>query len=168
MSAETVYVTVYRSMDATAEEDCRTIVDLLTAAAIPSNLLDDASPDVPEGTWEVQVRTADAARAEEIVAANPLPDEAQDFDPSHDLDVVSIYHSEGSPLGEMEANAIKSVLESNGLMAMVNGDSVLPNMPFDVMVARDQADHARELLAEAQAAGPAAAEEASQSDMPSE
>ena len=163
MSAETSYVTVYRSMDATAEDDCRTIIDLLTAAGIPSNLLDDTSPDVPEGTWEVQVRNEDLTRAEEIIAANPLPDEVQHFDPSHDLDVVSIYHSEGSPLGEMEANSIKSVLESNGVMAMITGDSVLPNLAFDVMVARDQADRAKELILEAQAAGPAAAEEASES-----
>jgi hypothetical protein len=127
-----------------------------------ANLLDDSSPGVSGGTWEVQVHASDAARAEQIVAANPLPGDVKYVDPSHELDVVSIYHSEGSPLGEMEANSIKSVLEANGIMAVIIGDSVLPNMPFDVLVARDQVARANELLLEAQAAGPAAAEEAEQ------
>jgi hypothetical protein len=42
----------------------------------------------------------------------------------------------------------------------VVGNSVLPTMSFEVRVARDQVARAREVVKEAQAAGPAAAEEA--------
>ena len=48
-------VTVYRSMDATAKEDCDAIVDLLSAAGFSPVVLDDKAPGVPEGTYEVRV-----------------------------------------------------------------------------------------------------------------
>jgi hypothetical protein len=39
------------------------------------------------------------------------------------------------------------------------GDSVLPNFPFEVKVAREQAARASKLIEDAESAGPAAAEE---------
>jgi hypothetical protein len=60
----------------------------------------------------------------------------------------------------MEALGIKNLLESNGIAAVLVGDSVLPNFPFEVRVARDQVDQARVLIADAKLIGPAAAEEA--------
>ena len=55
---------------------------------------------------------------------------------------------------------MKNLLESNGIAAVLVGDSVLPNFPFEVRVAHDQVERARLLIADAEAGGPAAAEEA--------
>jgi hypothetical protein len=150
-------IAVYRSMDADAKEDAECIVELLTDAGIQAVLLDDSAPGVPEGVFEVRVPAADSARAEELIAENPLPDEdGKEADPSSDFDLETIVGA----TGEMEALGIKNLLESNGIAAVLVGDSVLPNFPFEVRVARDQVDQARVLIADAKLIGPAAAEEA--------
>src|SRR5882762_2810916 len=135
-------VTVYRSMDATAKEDCETIVEILNDRNISAIMLDDSAPGVPEGTFEVQVPAADAARAEAIIAENPLPDEVEEVDDSEDLDLETIFHSNGT-MAEVEAVAVKNVLEANGIASVLFGDSVLPNLGFEVKVARDQVENAR-------------------------
>jgi len=150
-------VTVYRSMDATAKEDCETIVEILNDRNISAVMLDDNAPGVPEGTFEVQVPAADAARAEAIIAENPLPDEVEEVDDSEELDLETIFRSDDAA-AEVEAIAIKSLLEANGIAAVLVGDSVLPNFGFEVKVARDQVENARKLIAQAEADGPAAAE----------
>jgi hypothetical protein len=152
-------VTVYRSMDATAKEDCETIVDLLAAERITGIIRDDAAPGVPEGAFEVQVRAEDAARAQRIVDENPLPDEVEQVDDSPGLDLETVFEAVGTT-AQLEAMELKTVLDANGIAAVMVGDSVLPYLPFGLKVARDQAERARELIAEAQALGPVAAEEA--------
>jgi hypothetical protein len=149
-------VTVYRSMDATAKDDCDTILDILRAQGIAAVMLDDSAPGVPEGTFEVRVPAADAAQAEALVAENPLPDEVEEVDNSDNLNLETIYHAEGSgPIAELEAMGIKNLLESNGIAAVLVGDSVLPNFPFEVRVAQDEAQLARQVIATAQTTGPA-------------
>jgi hypothetical protein len=149
-------VTVYRSMDADAAEDAECIVELLTDAGIQAVFLDDSAPGVVEGAFEVRVPAADAARAEELIAENPPSEEAEELDPSHEFDLKTI----ASAASEMEAMGIKNLLDSSGIQAVLVGDSVLPNFPFEVRVARDQVDRARQLIADAETEGPAAAEEA--------
>ena len=155
MSNELDLITVYRSMDADAKEDAECIVELLTDAGIQATLLDDSAPGVPEGVFEVQVPAANSARAEELIAENPMPEEAEEVDPSSDLDLETI----ASATSEMEAQSIKNLLDSNGIAAVLVGDSVLPNFPFEVRVAHDQAARARVLIVDAEKTGPAAAEE---------
>jgi regulator of protease activity HflC (stomatin/prohibitin superfamily) len=155
-------VTVYRSMDPEAQEDCETIATLLTAEGLSPVILDDTAPGVPEGVYEVCVPPNEAAKAEEVIASNPLPDEVEEVDEASELDLEPIYHSEGNPTAEVEAIGIKNVLEANGIAAVIVGDSVLPNLAFEVRVAREQVERAQSLLAEARAAGPAAADEAEQ------
>src|SRR5581483_196179 len=75
MNGQPDMVTVYRSMDASAEADCEIVMDLLATEGIEAVMLDDDSPGVPEGAYEVQVRAKDVSRAEGIIAANPLPDD---------------------------------------------------------------------------------------------
>lgn len=150
-------VTVYRSMDATAKEDCETIVEILNDRNISAITLDDSAPGVPEGAFEVRVPAADSARAEAIIDENPLPDEVEEVDDSEDLDLETIFQSNGT-MAEVEATGIKNVLEANGVAAVLVGDSVLPNLGFEVKVARDQVENARKLIAQAEADGPAAAE----------
>jgi len=142
-------------MDAEAKEDAESIVELLADEGIEAILLDDSAPGVPEGVFEVQVPAPDVARAEELIAENPLPDEAEDVDPSSDLDLETV----ASATSEMEAMSIKNMLESNEIATVLVGDSVLPNLAFEVRVAHDQAERARLLIAEAERIGPAAAEE---------
>jgi len=141
-------VTVYRSMDPGAEEECREVLATLSHAHIHAVLLSDKDPGVPAGVWEVQVPVGDSARADRIVAAHPpSPDEV---DPSHDLDLVPIYES-GTPItGKIELMGIKALLESNGIAAVTNSDSVQPELPFSLAVARDQVEEAKRLIAEAQ------------------
>lgn len=80
-------------------------------------------------------------------------------DPSESLDLVTIFSSMGIE-AEMEAVGIQSVLEAAGIEAVLVGSSSLPNLPFTVQVASVHAEEAVRVLAEAQSAGPAAAEEA--------
>jgi hypothetical protein len=152
-------VTVYRSMETSAKEDCETIAELLESAGLTPVLLDDDAPGVPEGAYEVRVPAAQAKRGDELVKSNPLPDEMEDVDPSEELDLETIYQS-GGAAGEVEAMGIKNVLEANGIAAVIVGDSVLPNLGFEVRVAHELVERAKELLKEAQSAGPAAAEAA--------
>jgi len=160
MSASSDLVTVYRSMDATAKEDCESIIEMLREEGISAVMLDDSAWGVPEGTYEVRVPAREAARAEKLIDENPLPDEVEEVDDSADLDLETIFHIEGSSLtGELQAMSIKNLLESNGIAAVLVGDSVLPNFPFEVKVAREQAERARKLIEDLESAGPAAAEE---------
>ena len=154
-------VTVYRSMDVTAEDDCNTIADLLTAEGLSPVILDDSAPGVPEGTYEVQVPADQQQQAETIIAENPLPDDVEEVDESHYLDLSEpIFHSEGSTTAEFESTAIKNLLEANGIAAVVVGDSVLPNFPFEVRVAEENVDRARQLIEDYVKGGPEAAEQA--------
>ena len=160
MSASADLVTVYRSMDATAKEDCDTLVDILEEAGIAAVMVDDEAPGVIEGTFEVRVPARDAARAEKLIADNPLPDEVEEVDDSSNLDLETVFHVEGSgALAEMQAMNIKNLLESNGISAVLVGDSVLPNLPFAIKVARSQAGAARRLIADAEESGPIGADE---------
>jgi hypothetical protein len=143
-------------MDADAKGNCEEIIDLLEDAGLEAALWDDSAPGVPEGVFEVRVPAADAARAEELIAEDPPEDEVKAADSSSQLDLETI----ASAASEMEATGMTKFLESNGIAAVLVGDSVLPNLAFDVRVARDQADRARRLIVEAEKTGPAAAEEA--------
>jgi hypothetical protein len=155
VSKEQDLITVYRSMDPDAKEDAEVVLELLTDEGIPATLLDDSAPGVPEGVFEVQVPASDSARAEELIAENPLPDDVEEVDPSSDLDLETI----ASSATELEAMSIKNLLDSNNIATVLVGDSVLPNFAFEVRVARDQAQRARTLIADAEKIGPASAEE---------
>lgn len=147
-------------MDTDAKDDAKSVLELLTDEGIQAVLLDDSAPGVPEGVFEVQVPPADSARAEQLIAENALPDEVEKVDASRDLDTETIFQAVASPTAELEAMGIKTLLESHGIATVSVGDSVLPNLAFEIRVARDQVDRARELIAQAQTEGPAAADEA--------
>ena len=80
-------------------------------------------------------------------------------DPSHDLDMVPFF-SESGALAEMEALSIQAILDANGIPHTLSGNSTLPVTEFVVSVPRSRLEEARRVVAEAQAAGPEAAEEA--------
>ena len=60
---------------------------------------------------------------------------------------------------EMEALAIKGVLDSNGVPAMIVGPSLLPNLEFQVQVPEHLLTQARQLIREARQGGRRAADE---------
>jgi hypothetical protein len=137
-------------MDANAKTDCETLAALLTQHQIAAVILDDDAPGVPEGTFEVLVPRADAAKADKLIARNPLPDvdEVDDVDPSSSLDLETVFRGEGG--GELEALTVKGLLESNGIATVLTGDAVLPNLSFELKVPSAQADIARQIIAAAE------------------
>ena len=161
MPDESDLVTVFRSLDLSAEPDAISIRDLLVSEGISAVLLDDSAPGVVEGTYEVRVPAQDSARAEDIVAEHSIEDESGDLDESPGLDLETVFNAQG-PSAEMEAMSIRSVLEASGIAAVLVGSSYLPNLSFRVSVAKDLAEKALQIIAEAKLAGPAAAEEAEQ------
>src|SRR5262249_28647734 len=97
------------------------------------------------------------------MAQDPENDEERQdeeyLDPSHTLDMVSLYVSQGVD-AEMEADVIHGILESNGVPSIVMRATGVPVFGFEVQVPRAQLEEAKRLIAEAEAAGPEAAAEA--------
>ena len=152
MNARADFVTVYRSMDTGAEEETAAVREFLASQGIAAEIADDSAPGVPEGTFEVRVPPADAKRAEQLIAEN-FADENIPGDTSANLDLETVFHSEGGTTSEFEAMSVKNLLEYNGVTAVLVGDSVLPNLAFEVKVPRDQLQLARDLIAQAEQTG---------------
>jgi hypothetical protein len=150
-------VTVYRSAEAGKRQEAADIQAMLQGENLDAEIFDDNAPGVPEGAIEVRVPEGQEGRAEEIIAANPLPP----LNESHDLDLVTVFNQPAGASQESEAMIIKGLLESNGIYAVITEGAMLPNTSAQVRVAKDQEQEARRILAEAQASGAQAAEEAS-------
>jgi hypothetical protein len=60
----------------------------------------------------------------------------------------------------MEATNIQQLLQASGIDAFVNGFSQIPSVEFEILVARENVEKARQVIADALASGAAAAEEA--------
>jgi len=158
MSSGEELVVVYRSADPSAGEQVQEIRELLEEAGLSPVIVDDSAPGVPLGAHEVRVPAGQAAKAEEIIrAAEEAPPE--EGDASHDLDPVPIFSALGAT-AEVEALGVRSVLEANGIPTVYVSPPQYPNLRFVVKVPRKYLDLARKILAEAEAAGPQAAEEA--------
>jgi len=91
----------------------------------------------------------------------PEDTESLEFNPSHDLDMVTVFSSMNHD-AEMEANAIHGVLEASGIPSIVVGTPQIPAFEFQVQVPKSRLEEAERVLAEAQEAGPEAAAEAEQ------
>jgi 2-keto-3-deoxy-L-rhamnonate aldolase RhmA len=85
--------------------------------------------------------------------------ESESVDISHELDMVPVFSSSNHD-GEMEAMNVHAILEANGIESMLIGPSTIPSLEFQVQVSEADLEAAQRILAEAQAAGPAAAAEA--------
>jgi hypothetical protein len=157
-------ITVFRSADESAKEDAEGVRKMLLDAGIPAVLLDDTAAGLVVGTHEVRVDEEKQAQAErliaEMVADQQRDATSEDGDPSHALDLVTVFSSGGGAAAEMEALSIQSILDAGGLNAVFVGDTRYPIFPVSVRVARDDEARARQLIEEALAAGPAGADEA--------
>jgi hypothetical protein len=78
--------------------------------------------------------------------------------PEDDLEFVRVFEEE-EDLSEMEADTLKSLLEANGINAVIVGAEMLPSLPYEIRVPRSQRARAREIIEEALDAGAQAAEE---------
>ena len=78
-------------------------------------------------------------------------------DPSADLDLETIAVFQGAD-AEMQAAAVEGLLEQSGISVIVEAAYGLPSLPFEIKVAAKLATQAREILAQAEAEGPAAAD----------
>jgi hypothetical protein len=155
--------TVFRSADASAQEDAAAVLEMLAAQGIPGALADDSVPGVPSGAWEVRVAESQRAQAEAVVAASRIEEDPDQFDESSDLDLVTVFEGAGST-SEMEAMSVKSLLEANGIEAFLVGDTRLPNLPEKVRVPRGEVTEAKRIIADALSAGAAGADEAEAGD----
>ena len=88
-----------------------------------------------------------------------LPED-QAEDPSEDQDLVTVFETTGGGVEDSEAMMVQQLLESNGIQTVRVGDNPLPSFPDAIRVAHEDADVARQLIADALAAGPAGAAEA--------
>ena len=80
-------------------------------------------------------------------------------DDSEDFDLVTVFSSDEHN-AEMQAQAVQSVLEAGGIPCMIMGTEMIPALPIEVRVPKARLAEAQALLAESEAAGPKAAEEA--------
>jgi len=80
--------------------------------------------------------------------------------PSDDLEMVTVFRLPVGGIEEMEALTVRQLLESNGIKTMLVGDSPLPNFAEEIRVVAEDAERARQLIADALSAGPAGADEA--------
>lgn len=151
-------ITVYRSADLNAEQDAQAVRNVLVRNGIDATLVDDNTPGVHSGSFAVQVPEEQAAQAESLVAEVGGMNESESADVSHELDMVVLRRTMGTT-GEMEALAIKGLLDANGISNLVVGNSTLPNLSFFVNVPQSELERAEAVIAEAEAAGPAAAVE---------
>jgi hypothetical protein len=136
-------------------DDAQEIAEILSGQQIEATIFDDDTPGVVAGTVEVRVPAALAERAEQIIAAEPVEGDLADVDPSPLLDPVVVW--EGS---EMEAETVEGVLKSAGIQPIRVGSPTIPVFGFQIQVAREQAEQAKQVIQDALASGPAAAEEA--------
>ncbi len=153
-------VTVFRSADPSAMEDAEGVRELLAESGLAAVLLDDQAPGVPSGAVEVRVPSEQAKRADEVLAASDENAEpAEPGDPSDEFDLETIFEDMGTN-AEVEAIGIRAVLDANGIPSVLVDSRPYPSLRFIVRVPRREVDRARQILEEARAAGPTAAEEA--------
>jgi hypothetical protein len=148
MAEDVVYITIYRWAGISAVEEARAVRDLLIEAGF--------SPILIESTCEVQVPASESQQAEEVIAdrrsAQPR------LDRSEEADLVPIFSSQAAN-AEMEALAIKGILDASGIPNLLIEGPALPNLPHEVRVPKDRFEEAERAFAAARAAGPLAAEE---------
>jgi hypothetical protein len=127
---------IIRSGDDRAAADVR---DQLTAAGLDAEVV-------------VAVKADQADDARRILEGSQ-----GEADPSPDLDLETVATFQGID-AEFQVATVQGLLEENGISVVVEGAPGLPSLPFEVKVAAKHAATAREILAQAEADGPAAAD----------
>ena len=87
------------------------------------------------------------------------PEPPEELDTSEDLDLVTVFYSEEHD-AQIKVQVIRGLLEASGVPTVIVGNTALPYLPFEVRVPKVRLEEALWLIAESEAAGPRAAEEA--------
>jgi hypothetical protein len=74
--------------------------------------------------------------------------------------LVTVFRLSAGGTDEMEVETVRGLLEANGIETVLVGDSPLPNLAEEIRVAKQDAERAQAIIAEALTAGPAGADEA--------
>src|SRR5687768_1385765 len=119
MSEHVDLVTIYRSGDSDSDEDAEAVCRFLRAHGLTPVVFNDDQAGVVKGSAEVRVPSIQVDEAEALLR-NFDPDAPLNADPSHDLDMETIFSGMGAT-AEMEALAIKSVLGANDIMCVLVG-----------------------------------------------
>ena len=80
--------------------------------------------------------------------------------PSQNLNLVTVFESTGGSVEDSEVLMVQQLLESNGISTVLVGDNPLPTFAEAIRVTTEDAARARQLIADALAAGAAGADEA--------
>lgn len=155
-------VTVFRSADADAEEQAEEVCELLHEAGIQAQVFSPSQTGAAMGAYEVRVPADRSQEAERLLAAHRVEAETTASEPSHQLDMVTVFRSDAHN-AEMLAAAVESLLEANGIPAVIVGAPPFPSLPFEVRVPRSRLEEALGVIRAAEEAGPEAAEEAERS-----
>ncbi|HEY3741657.1 MAG TPA: hypothetical protein VGL53_17520 [Bryobacteraceae bacterium] len=75
-------------------------------------------------------------------------------------DLVTVFRMSEGGIEGTEVLTVQQLLESNGISTVLVGDSPLPNFSEEIRVDSEDAERARQLIADALAVGAAGAEEA--------
>ncbi len=144
------WLTIFRSAETSAEEEARELVAILQEAGLCPLLLNDRTPGVPPGAWEVRVRASEVERAEAVLRS-ALEAEPSDSttDPSPELDMEPLFRAVGTS-AEVEALNVRAALEAHGIPALLVQVTPYPNLEWIVSVPRKMLAQARQLLADLQ------------------
>jgi hypothetical protein len=83
-----------------------------------------------------------------------------DNNPSNEPGLVTVFRLAGGGIDEMEVLTVRQLLESNGITTLLVGDNPLPNLAEEIRVAEEDAERAKQLIADALSAGASGAAEA--------
>jgi|YNPBryunderm2012_1023409.scaffolds.fasta_scaffold00102_11 aryl-alcohol dehydrogenase-like predicted oxidoreductase len=152
------WLTVFRGVDPGGRDQAIEVCELLRDAGLTAEVHSPAERGVASGTYEVRVPADQAEQAEQVIASHREFIEPS-LDTSHELDLVTVFSSDAHN-AEMQASAVLSLLEAAGVPALLVSPGPIPSLPYQVRVPRVRLEEAQRVIQEAEAAGPAAAEEA--------
>ena len=98
---------------------------------------------------ELRVPAQDSGRAEDLLKSASDAEHLTLPDATHFQDPVVVFEAEDVNAG-LDGLNIHSLLEANGVPALLQQDSALPVLRVEVMVSRENEARARELMREAQ------------------
>ncbi|MCU0226491.1 MAG: DUF2007 domain-containing protein [Bryobacterales bacterium] len=160
------FIAIYQSAHPKAEEEAGSILNTLREAGIGSvRVRVDDQPGSGVRSVVVEVEEGSIYDAQALLQQQEMTFEGLDAAAALDFQVA--FYSDQHD-AEHEGMAVKSLLEANGIAAFLADSGVLPNFPCKVLVPREDALRAAELIEAARATGPADAEAAAQASADAE
>lgn len=160
------FVAIYQSAHPKAEEEAAAILDALREAGITAaRVRGKDEPGASLRSCVVEVDRDFVYDAQALLQSQGVSFEGLDV--ASDLDFHVAFFSDRHD-AENEALAVKALLEANGIAAFLAESNPIPTLPAKVLVPREEAARAREVIASARATGPADAEQAASETGPAE